>query len=138
MSQRTIYLARLFGLFMVVAAVWMLVDEAGVSLTVQALFHDRPAMLVFSLLCLTSGLAVVLGHQIWTGGIAPVLVTLLGWLLLARGILLLFIPPNTLEALAGGIVGSAALYVAGVAVLGLGLVLTYAGFRAPLIVSGRP
>jgi hypothetical protein len=137
MSRPTIFLARLFGLFMVVVALWMLVDERELSATLDALVQDRPATLLFSLMCLGCGLAVVLGHQIWSGGIAPVLVTLLGWLLLVRGVALLFVPPNLLESLANAVSGPALLYPLSVVALGLGLILTYAGFRSPPIVSAR-
>ncbi len=136
MSIRTVFLARLFGLFMTVIAVWMLADEPGLSETVRALAHDRPVTLLLSMMCLASGLAVVLGHQIWSGGVATVLVTLLGWLLLLRGVLLLFLPPSVLELVTNAVTGSAWLYAGGVVALGLGLILTYAGFRAPPIVAG--
>jgi hypothetical protein len=137
MSRQTIFLARLFGLFMTVVALWMLVNEAGLSAIIEALVQDRPATLLLSLMCLGSGLAVVLGHQIWSGGIAPVLVTLLGWLLLIRGVALLFLPPNLIEALVNAVSGPAWLYPVGVVALALGLILTYAGFRSPPIVFGK-
>jgi prepilin signal peptidase PulO-like enzyme (type II secretory pathway) len=103
---------------------------------VPQLVHDRPATFLLALMCLVSGLAVVLGHQVWSGGIAPVLVTLVGWLLLLRGLVLLFLPPNLLESVADALVGAGWLYLAGAVALGLGLILTYAGFRAAPIVPG--
>jgi hypothetical protein len=137
MSRQTIFLARLFGLFMIVVALWMLVDEPGLRAIIDALVQDRPATLLLSLICLGSGLAVVLGHQVWSGGIAPVLVTVLGWILLIRGVLLLFLPPNLLGSLANALAGPAWLYPVGIVALGLGLILTYAGFRSPPIVFGK-
>jgi hypothetical protein len=77
---------------------------------------------------------VVLGHQVWAGGIVPVLVTLIGWVLLLRGLVLLFLPANLLESLANALVGAGWLYFPGTVALGLGLILTYAGFRAAPIV----
>jgi hypothetical protein len=137
MTQRTVFLARLFGLGMVIVSVWMLVDEPDMSATIQLLVHDRPATLIFSLVCIASGLAIVLSHQIWSGGIAPILITLLGWILLARGVILLWLPANLLESLVDVVVGRHWLFVAGVIALVIGLILTYAGFRAPPIVSVR-
>jgi hypothetical protein len=122
---------------MTIVAVWMLVDEPGLGATVQALVHDRPVRLLLGLMCLAAGLAVVLSHQVWSGGIAPVLVTLVGWVLLVRGIVLLFLPTDLLEWLVGTMVGAGWLYLAGTVALGFGLILTYAGFRAPPIVPGE-
>jgi hypothetical protein len=135
MSRKTIYLARLFGLGMTIVSVWMLLDESDLRATIQLFVHDRPATLIVSLVCIASGLAVVLAHQVWSGGIAPVLITLLGWILLIRGVVLLLLPPNLLESFADALTGGAWLYAAGVIALGLGVTLTYAGFRAPPIVA---
>jgi len=137
MRRQTVFLARLFGLFMTIVAVWMLVDEPDLGTTVQALVHDRPVTLLLSLMCLAAGLAIVLGHQVWVGGIAPVLVTLLGWILLVRGVVLLLLPAELLEHLADMLIGAGWLYLAGVVALGFGLILTFAGFRAPPIVPGE-
>jgi hypothetical protein len=136
MRRQTVFLARLFGLGVTIIAVWMLVDEPDLGAFVPQLVHDRPATFLLALMCLVSGLAVVLGHQVWSGGIAPVLVTLVGWLLLLRGLVLLFLPPNLLESVADALVGAGWLYLAGAVALGLGLILTYAGFRAAPIVPG--
>jgi hypothetical protein len=136
MSQRTVFLARLFGLGMTIVSIGMLIDEPNLRATVQLFAHDPPATLIVSLLCIASGLAVVLTHQVWSGGIAPVLITLLGWILLIRGVVLLVLPPNLLESVVDAITGGVWLYLTGVVALGLGLILTYAGFRPPPIVSG--
>jgi hypothetical protein len=40
-----------------------------------------------------------LGHNVWSGGALPVLVTVVGWLILAKGILLLFLLPQALTQL---------------------------------------
>ncbi len=135
MSHPTVFLARLMGLFITVLAVWVLVDQSDFSADVQAVVSDRSATLLLSLMCLAAGLAVVLAHPAWSGGIAPVLVTLLGWLLLVRGVVLLFMPQNLLETLATAVVGAGWVSVIGAIALGLGIILTYAGFRAPPIVS---
>ena len=38
------------------------------------------------------GLAVVLGHNAWSGGALPILVTLVGWAALLKGVALLLVP----------------------------------------------
>jgi hypothetical protein len=40
-----------------------------------------------------AGMAIVLAHQMWSGGPLPVVVTLLGWVILIRGVVLLLLPP---------------------------------------------
>ncbi len=39
-------------------------------------------MLIFAIIALAGGLAIVLANNIWSGGILPLLVTLIGWIML--------------------------------------------------------
>jgi hypothetical protein len=137
MSLQTVFLARLFGLSITIVSIWMLVDEPASRAIIQAFVLDRVAVFMLSLICISAGLAIVPGRQIWSRGIAPVLVTLVGWIFLIRGVVLLSLPHNLLGSLADASIGPVWLYLAGVVALGLGVILTYAGFRAPPIVSER-
>ena len=42
---------------------------------------------------------MVIGHNVWTGGPLPVVVTLIGWIILLRGVLLTFLPTPTIVEL---------------------------------------
>ena len=130
MSSRTIFLARLIGLTMIAFSLAMLTKKAETVATVTALLHDPVSRLTFGIIALVTGLAVVLSHNRWSGGVLPVVVTVLGWTFLIRGLLLMFLP--------GALVASVfekvrfddyfGLYVGGT--LLLGLYLAIAGFRA--------
>ena len=50
--------------------------------TVTALVHNPPLLLIVGMIGLIAGLAIVLGHNVWYGGMLPVVVTLVGWLIL--------------------------------------------------------
>jgi hypothetical protein len=76
---------------------------------------------------LAAGLAIILGHNVWSGGALPVVVTLVGWLIFAKGLLLMLVTPETLTPLLER--AHYPLYV--VPALIIGLYLTYAGFAAP-------
>src|SRR5271167_2545151 len=96
MSRLTVFLARFIGLFTVLLVVALLVRGSAVVETAVA---DRPVMLVYAIISLALGLAMVLGHNVWSGGALPVVVTLVGWLILAKGLLLLLVVPETLTNL---------------------------------------
>src|ERR1700686_2865028 len=93
MSRATILLARGMGLFTV-----LLVISFGArgSSIVEATTTDGPVMLTYAIISLALGVAIVVGHNVWTGGPLPVVVTLVGWLILLKGLLLMFLPPDTL------------------------------------------
>jgi hypothetical protein len=43
------------------------------------------------------GGATVVGHNVWSGGALPVAVTLLGWMTLIKGLVLMTAPPRVLS-----------------------------------------
>ena len=73
MSTLTIYLARLIGLSAVLLAAALLVRGNAL---IMATVADGPVMLVYASFSLAAGLAIILGHNVWSGGTLPVIVTL--------------------------------------------------------------
>jgi hypothetical protein len=130
MSSRTIFLARLIGLFAVLLSLSELVHKQPMVETANALVRDRPLVLLLSMLGLLAGLAMVLAHNVWSGGALPVVVTLFGWILLIRGALLLFLPPDAVAGLLDFFRFEQLFYFYVGIMLVLGLYLTYAGFKA--------
>jgi hypothetical protein len=61
----------------------------------KAIIQDRPLLFIAGLVGVTAGLAIVLSHNVWSGGALPVIVTLFGWASLLKGIILLVLPPET-------------------------------------------
>jgi hypothetical protein len=47
-------------------------------------------------IALIAGLAMIIGHNVWSGGVLPVVITLLGWLIAIRGGVLLVLPRDTI------------------------------------------
>jgi hypothetical protein len=122
----------LFGLGLILLSLDILIDQPGMSATVDALTGDRPAMLTIALVTVIAGLATVLAHNVWSGGAAPVLVTLCGWAMVVKGALLLFVPLSLVSRFP---IAPAWLYMSGTLGLLWGAYLAYAGFRAPATVA---
>jgi hypothetical protein len=141
MPALTIYLSRLMGVVMLIIAAAMLADKAVALTAIGYLGQDRGALLVLGLARVTLGAGVVLIHNVWTRGFCPLLVTLCGWALLVRGILVLFVPP---DVMAGFIEGShlADFYYLYAAIpLVFGAYLALRGFSVsapPIEVPGTP
>jgi uncharacterized membrane protein len=92
MSPLTRYLSRLLGVFLLVMAVseW---TQPGLLTVVAPAMVDQPALLwVSGMLRFASGLAIVLGHNVW-GDPAAAVVSLLGWMMTIKGAALLLIRP---------------------------------------------
>lgn len=79
-----------------------------------------------------AGLAIVLTHNVWSGSTPPIVITVIGWTVLIRGIVALVLPPEAIADLVE-LVRFEQLFYAYLAVaFVLGLYLTYAGFKSPL------
>jgi hypothetical protein len=128
MSKLTVYLARLIGLFTVLIVGDLLLRG---STMVEGAITDKPLMFTYAIISLGLGLAMVLGHNVWSGGALPVVVTLVGWLILAKGLLLLFLAPESLTGMYKQMQYGERINLYMLPSLLIGLYLTWAGFAAP-------
>ena len=139
MLDETRFLARLIGLYCLLAALAMALQREAWVATVTAIVHDAPLMLLLGVVVVAAGLALVLAHNVWSGGALPLIVTVIGWLTLLKGVMFWVLPPAAaadfyLERLHYG-----QLYYLYCAVsLALGLYLTVAGFAGRGGASGAP
>ncbi|MGD0109568.1 MAG: hypothetical protein ABSC06_36905 [Rhodopila sp.] len=130
MTPRTLYLCRLLGIFLLILTAAEIVQRSTLAETAIALARDPALLLISGMLTLLGGLAIVLAHNVWRGGLAPVLVTILGWLMLLKGAALVIIPAASWPAIVQAS-GFADFYpVWGTLPLVLGVYLTFAGFSA--------
>jgi vacuolar-type H+-ATPase subunit I/STV1 len=132
MSPRTIFLSRLIGVLTILISLAMLLHKQSNVEAATALVYNLPLSLVTGMAVLICGLAIVLGHNVWSGGVLPIVVTIYGWSLLIRGALLLCLSSeargNMFEML-----HLEDLFLFYVAInLSLGIYLTYGGFRVCL------
>ncbi len=130
MSSRAVFLGRLIGLFFLLFGLSMLVHKQTMVDTAAAVVHDPGLVLMFGVVALVAGLAMVLGHNVWSGGALPVIVTLFGWIFTIRGVILLFLPPQTVAGLFDTMRFEQLFYFFAGITLVLGLYLTYAGFTS--------
>jgi len=130
MSPRTLFLSRLIGLYCILVALSMVTHRQATVETVTTLVRTPSMMFVLGVITLAAGLAMVLAHNIWSGGALVVVVTLVGWLSMIKGLLFLFLPP---EMEAGFFLGQLhyqqLFYLYAVVSLVLGIYLTYGGFK---------
>jgi hypothetical protein len=127
MSTLTIYLARLIGLSAVLLAVALFIRG---NTAIMATIADGPVMLVYGIVSLAAGLAIILRHNVWSGGALPAIVSLVGWLIFAKGLMLLLVTSETLAHLLERMQYDEHYSLYLVPALIGGLYLTYAGFAA--------
>ena len=130
MLPLTIFLGKLIGLYCIIVALAMMAHKQSNVATVSALVRNSPLLLLAEVLGLAAGLALILGHNIWSGGALPLVITLLGWLMTIRGAVLLALPQDATIKFFEALRYEELFYVYMATTLVLGLFLTFAGFSA--------
>ena len=130
MPALTIYLSRLIGVVTLIIAAAMLADKSLVVAAAGHLGQDRSALLILGFIRVVCGAGIVLVHNVWSRGFWPLVVTLVGWALLVRGVVVLFVPPDVMA----GVISAAHIvdfyYVYAAIPLVLGAYLSLRGFSA--------
>lgn len=129
--ELTRYLAKLAGLSIVLMVLGLMVDKPASIAALNALFDDPPLMFVTGVFTMMIGLAVVLGHNRWSGGLLPVLVTIYGWIALIKGATFVWMPAPAQAAFYRGMHFEQYFYVYLIGSLVPATYLIVAGFRRP-------
>jgi hypothetical protein len=138
MPPRTVYLPRLLGLFMVIVSAACLIRSDLTVATTFAVIRSAPLILLFAMLTLAAGLAILLylGPRPVSASPRPVgagpwlVVTIIGWGLTIKGIALLLVPQRDWIAVLEAIQYRTIFVVIILIPLCLGLYLSWAGFRS--------
>lgn len=127
MSRLTLYLARLIGLFSIIMVAVVLARGSAAVMNAVA---DPQAMFLYGVISLGLGVAMILGHNVWSGGVLPVVVTLTGWLIFTKGVMLLALTPEALQTMMQRMdyPANAQLYV--FPALAIGVYMCWAGFTS--------
>jgi len=130
MLPRTIYLSRLIGLYWILVLPSLAIHKQATVDSATALFHNPSLMLIVGIFTVIASLAMILAHNLWSGGAQPVVVTLVGWLALIKGMLFLLMPSGVdTEMMLSWFRDPVLFYVCLTPSFLIGIYLTYEGFR---------
>jgi len=127
MSPRTVFISRLLGLYCLIVSLNMFTHKSAMVEIESTLIHTPAMLFLGGIFTLVAGLAIVLSHNVWSGGALPVTVTLLGWISLIKGVFLL--SPGTTTGFWDSFRYEQLFYVYASVSFLLGVYLTYGGFR---------
>jgi hypothetical protein len=102
MSPLTLFLAKLLGAVLITMAAVLAARGPAIAQLAKRMISDAGTVMLAGSLRIGLGLAIMIGHDIWTGGALAVAVTLFGWTLYFSGLLLLLSSPERLIAMVDG------------------------------------
>lgn len=87
----SIFLAKVFGVYLVVAGLSILINSQQVASLVKDLNKNTGIIWMFGFFTLILGLIAVLFHNVWVAD-WQVVVTILAWITLLKGVTIILIP----------------------------------------------
>jgi len=78
MSALTIFLGKLIGIYCLIVGLPMIANRQTMIDAVNALIRSPPLVLLARVFAVAVGLGLVIGHNVWSGGALPVVVTAVG------------------------------------------------------------
>ena len=87
----SIFLARALGIYLVVVCLLMLSKRKFFQQAIQSFTDSKALILLSSFFSLIIGILVVVSHNIWVCN-WRVIITVIGWLALLKGVLLILAP----------------------------------------------
>ncbi|MHB8772929.1 MAG: hypothetical protein ACYC7J_18195 [Syntrophales bacterium] len=124
---RTRAFARVIGPFLVLVPGILVVRAANIGGILSAFFQNDAIVWTLGSLLFLSGLVIIAFHQYWSGA-AAILISLFGWFLALRGLVLLAAPQLIAQGAAASLHELTAVRIGFSLLVLIGLWLTYVGW----------
>jgi hypothetical protein len=121
--QSSIIIAHILGIIFVVLGVSLFTNKKAVLALLEETTKNGAIMWTFGFLSLTMGAIVITFMDSWNSNV-EILITILGWLMLLKGIALLILP-SAVTSIYKNFKSGGVLIFGGVVVLIIGLVLMF-------------
>ena len=123
----THFYAALFGILFLGIGIGMLFNRRDMLAVFEEMAKSRVGVFTFAIINTLLGVTIILTHNVWNGTLGTTLVSLLGWLLTVRGLLLFIVPHHHVARLLERATKSAFPLITLGTIL-VGVYFTYVGF----------
>jgi hypothetical protein len=123
----TIVFTQIFGILFVVLGLSMVFNGKGVSAAMMEMTQNQGLLWTVGFLALAMGAVLVVLQNVWTAGLLALVITIIGWAALVKGVFILWFP-NAAAALYRKYATGKLLVWWGVIAFLIGLVLMYKGW----------
>jgi hypothetical protein len=130
MPTFTIYFAQLAGLYFIILSVILALRKRTIIDLMPKLVDNQPFVFLVAMIRIVIGLATLIGNGPWGAQTLRIVVALIGWITLIRGIAMLLVTPEQQRRLIEYWRRDVTYYVAVAIVLVLGIYLAQAGFSS--------
>jgi hypothetical protein len=130
MPTFTIYFAQLAGLYFIILGAILVLRKSTIIGLMPKLAENQPFVFFAGMIRIILGLAILIGNGPWGTHALVIVVALIGWVTLLRGIAMLLVTPEQERRLIDYWRRDATYYAAVALILALGIYLARAGFAS--------
>ncbi len=128
MHPFTVYFAQLAGLYFIILGVILVVRKRVIIDLMAKMAENQPFVFLAGMIRIIVGLAILVGNGPWGSATLPIVVALIGWVTLIRGVAMLLVTQTQEQKLIEFWRQDVTYYTAIVIVVALGFYLVRAGF----------
>lgn len=127
--ELSIFLAKVLGAYLVITSISLFLNKKKFKNLMDNLKHNPSAMFISGSISLLIGLLIVIAHNVWEAD-WRVAITLLGWIILMKGIVKTVFPQADQRLLTRCMKQNYTYHICSLFSLILGLYLCYFGFMS--------
>jgi hypothetical protein len=122
------FFAKLWGLFFGIMGLFIMFRAKALHEIIDDYMKVHAATFMGGFLNLTFGLIVILMHNVWSGAVWVIAVTVIGWLALLKGVFYLFAPHSAVKKMLKAYRKKESYALLGLVTFVIGIYLAVAGF----------
>lgn len=127
----SIFLARVLAIYYIIISIALLCQAPRYKAVIGEMRDNQPLLFLAGVLALILGAMMVVAHNIWVAA-WPVLITLIAWSALIKGIVIVMFPQFYQNKITKFLACDRSYHVGMIITLLLGIFLAYEGFYAGL------
>jgi hypothetical protein len=124
----TFFLAQFIGLMLLAVGASLLFQSKVFMKVLTDITENRSTLFMVGMVLYLGGIAIVLTHNIWSAGPLTVVITLIGWVLILRGVASMFLPGQSMTRMIRVFKVEEFSWLYGLLVLVVAAYLIYSGF----------
>jgi hypothetical protein len=124
----TFFLAQFIGLMLLAVGASLLFQGKVFMKVLTDITENRSALFMVGMVLYLGGVAMVLNHNIWSGGPLVVVITLIGWVLTLRGVASMFMAGHSITRMIRVFKVEEFSWLYGILILTISTCLLYFGF----------
>ncbi len=122
----SIFLAKFIGIYLIIEGLLALLMHKEIIPIISEIKNKAGFLLLGNIITII-GLLIVISHNIWVS-YHQFFISLIGWIILIKGLLIIFLPPNTTKEMIAFFNKPIFYNINGIISISIGLWLTYFGF----------